>query len=66
MQKVYIRFCDLCGIDFRALSPFAKACPKCKEVRFKKPGPMDVKTREDIIVPPSKILDLALKGRVRV
>lgn len=39
-KKTYYRFCDLCGLDFKAHSPFAKMCPECKKVRFKKPEPI--------------------------
>lgn len=55
MAKTYIRWCDLCGLDFKALSPFAKMCPQCKSVKFKKPGyehrPVNTQSRRLVLQP---------------
>lgn len=60
MIRQYIRWCELCGVDFKARSPFAQSCPKCKLVRFKKPGPEPKKIVPDITLL-SKITELAIK-----
>jgi len=61
MAKVHIRWCDLCGSDFKSLSPFAKCCPKCKKSRFRKPGPMEGKELAEITMSPIKLLRMAAK-----
>lgn len=38
VARQYDCSCDLCGNPWKSKSPFAKICPSCKVVRFKKPG----------------------------